>query len=65
VFPQLLHAPSAQVRDLQPPRQTLTEKFGEAGPIIPAITVNPAHMVLQAEPARGLDRTDHTHSYQV
>ena len=26
--------------------------------------MNPAQMVLQAEPARGLDRTDHTHTCQ-
>jgi hypothetical protein len=64
MFPQLLDVSSAQVRDLQPSFQTFTEEFGEARAIVPEITMNPAQMVLQAEPARGLDRTDHTHSYQ-
>src|ERR1700751_640233 len=64
VFPQFCDVPSTQIRDLQPSFQAFTEKSGEARAMVPAITMNPAQMVLQAEPARGLDRTDHAHSSQ-
>jgi hypothetical protein len=50
--------------DSQPSFQPFAEKFGEARAVVTRVAMNPAQMILQAEPAVGRDRADHTHSSQ-
>jgi len=64
VFSQFPGVPRAQVRDPEPAFQPFAEKFGKAKAVVVAVAMNPARMILRAEPAMGLDRADHTHNGQ-